>query len=565
MKNQNTPRHDPFGISGWLPLRSAFLLLSTCVALLGAPLAIHGSPVNFVITGSLATARNGHTATLLPNGKVLVAGGRNGNSILASAELYDPASGTWSATGSLATARAFHTATLLPNGKVLVAGGGNNSAELYDPASGTWSATGSLATARAFHTATLLLNGKVLIVAGEGNGAPFVLASAELYDPASGTWSATGSLASARAGQPSGHTATLLPNGKVLVAGGGDINGIRASAELYDPASGTWSATGSLATARSGHTATLLPNGKVLAAGGGDGGSILASAELYDPASGTWSATGSLVFARFAHTATLLPNSKVLVAGGEGPFQSVLASAELYDPASGTWSATGSLVFARWTHTATVLPNGKALVAGGFSSFSGGELASADLSNMSQLDTTQPLLNISTRARVLTQDEVLIGGFIITGAQDKTVLIRGIGPSLTTFGIAMPLADPTLELHDHTSALIVSNDNWRDSQQSQISATGLAPSSDSESVILATLAPGAYTAVLRAQAMTTGTGLVEVYDVDQNPNTQITNLSTRGFVGTGDDVMIGGTIFHGSPGTAYRILVRAIGPSLSRM
>src|SRR5439155_14741534 len=274
---------------------------------------------------------------------------------------------------------------------------------------------------------------------------------------------------------------------------------------------------------------------------------------------------GSLVLARFDHTATLLPTSKVLVAGGEGAAESVIASAELYDPASGTWSATGSLVFARWTHTATLLPNGKALVAGGFSSFSGGELASAELYNMSQLDTTQPLLNIPTRARVLTQDEVLIGGFIITGAQDKTVLIRAIGPSLTTFGIAMPLADPTLELHDHTSALIVSNDNWRDSQQSQISATGLAPSSDSESVILATLAPGAYTAVLQGKAMTTGTGLIEIYDVDQNPNTQIANLSARGFVGTGDDVMIGGTIFHGSPGTAYRILVRAIGPSLANM
>src|SRR5205085_2804228 len=148
---------------------------------------------------------------------------------------------------------------------------------------------------------------------------------------------------------------------------------------------------------------TLLPNGRVLAAGGGDGGSIHASAELYDPASGTWSATGSLVFARFAHTATLLPNSKVLVAGGEGPFQSVLASAELYDPASGTWSATGSLVFARWTHPATLLPNGKALVAGGFSSFSGGELACAELYNMSQLDTTQPLLNISTQDRKSTR------------------------------------------------------------------------------------------------------------------------------------------------------------------
>src|SRR5213076_2153914 len=137
-------------------------------------------------------------------------------------------------------------------------------------------------------------------------------------DPASGTWSATGSLASARAGQPSGHTATLLPNGKVLVAGGGDINGIRASAELYDPASGTWSATGSLATARSGHTATLLPNGKVLVAGGyvsvGDPYgefftiTFFASAELFDPASGTWRATGSLATARDYHTATLLPN-----------------------------------------------------------------------------------------------------------------------------------------------------------------------------------------------------------------------------------------------------------------
>src|SRR5437868_7051110 len=467
MKNRNIPRHDFFGISGWLPLRSAFLLLSTCAALLGAPLAIHGSPVNFVITGSLATARNGHTATLLPNGKVLVAGGQNGNSILTSAELYDPASGTWSATGSLATARAFHTATLLPNGKVLVAGGGNNSAELYDPASGTWSATGNLATARAFHTATLLLNGKVLIVAGQGNSAPFVLASAELYDPASGTWGATGNLAAAR----------------------------------------------------------------------------------------------------FGHTAALLPTGKVLGAGGEGRFQTVLASAELYDPASGTWSATGSLVFGRYLHIATLLPDGRVLIAAGVgpAGVQNDVLASAELYYTAQLDTTQPLLNISTRARVLTQDEVLIGGFIITGAQDKTVLIRGIGPSLTTFGIATPLADPTLELHDHTSALIASNDNWRDSQQSQISATGLAPSSDSESVILATLAPGAYTAVLQGKAMTTGTGLVEIYDVDQNPNTQIANLSARGFVGTGDDVMIGGTIFRGSPGTAYRILVRAIGPSLSGM
>ena len=121
---------------------------------------------------------------------------------------------------------------------------------------------------------------------------------------------------------------------------------------------------------------------------------------------------------------------------------------------------------------------------------------------------------------MLTRDEVLIGGFIITGAQNKTVLIRGIGPSLTTFGIAMPLADPTLELHDHTTAVIASNDNWKDSQQSQISATGLAPSSEFELVILATLAPGAYTAVLQGKAITTGTGLVEIYSTSIRTRTR---------------------------------------------
>ena len=571
-------RRPLFHTSEQLAIRPIFLLLSTAAALLGAPLATQGTPVNFVITGSLVTARYFHTATLLPNGKVLIAGGDGNGPSQESAELYDPASGTWTATGSLSPGTSEHTATLLPNGKVLVAGGVNGdifefgsilaNAELYDPTSGTWTATGSLGAARGEHTATLLPNGKVLVAGGVSNSYSF-LVNAELYDPASGTWTATGSLGAAR----SDHTATLLPNGKVLVAGGFNGNldtGFNlASAELYDPASGTWTATGSLGAARSDHTATLLPNGKVLVAGGFNDSNRLASAELYDPASGTWTATGSLGAARNGHIATLLPNGKVLVAGGFNgdSDSSILVSAELYDPASGTWSATGSLVFARGAHTATLLPNGRVLIAAGVGPGGVQEfvLATAELYYTTQLDTTQPLLNISTRARVSTQDQVLIGGFIITGAQDKTVLIRGIGPSLTTFGIAMPLADPTLELHDHTSALIVSNDNWRDSQQSQISATGLAPSSDSESVILATLAPGAYTAVLRGKAMTTGTGLVEVYDVDQNPNTQITNLSARGFVGTGDDVMIGGTIFRGSPGTAYRVLVRAIGPSLANM
>ena len=243
--------------------------------------------------------------------------------------LLDP---SWATTGSMATARDFHTATLLPNGKVLVAGGENSSdgilasAELYDPAAGTFASTGTMATTRRFHTATLLTNGKVLVAGGDNGTA---LASAELYDPAAGTFASTGSMVIARYG----NTATLLPNGKVLVAGGYNAGVDLASAELYDPAAGTFASTGAMATVRVSHTATLLPNGKVLVAGGAGPG-YLASAELYDPAAGTFATTGAMATAREQHTATLLPNGKVHVAGGQGA-SGFLASAELYDVGDG--------------------------------------------------------------------------------------------------------------------------------------------------------------------------------------------------------------------------------------
>ena len=268
-----------------VPLRAAFLLLSTAAAaLLLVPPAAQAAPFTFGYTGSLNTGRAQHTASLLPNGKVLVAGGQGISNRPTSTELYNPASGTWTVTGSLHSARVNHTATLLSNGMVLVAGGYGissnplTSAELYDPASGTWTATGSLHSARYSHTARLLPNGMVLVAGGYNNSV--VLSSAELYDPASGTWAATGSLNTARYNLP----ATLLPNGMVLVAGGFGISGPITSAELYDPASGTWTATGSLNTARQVHTASLLPNGMVLVAGGAGTitGSILSSAELYD-------------------------------------------------------------------------------------------------------------------------------------------------------------------------------------------------------------------------------------------------------------------------------------------
>jgi|GEM_PF-3124675 len=351
------------------------LRLELTPAGLAYPLVIDPS---WVPTSDLVTARHFHTATLLSNGQVLIAGGSNINGSLKSAELYNPATGTWSSTGDLATARESHTATLLPNGQVLIAGGfpgGGGvlkSAELYNPATGAWSSTGDLATARGSHTATLLPNGQVLLAGGEGDSFGF-LKSAELYNPATGTWSSTGDLATARGL----HTATLLPNGQVLIAGGVNTSsGVLKSAELYNPATGTWSSIGDLATARESHTATLLPNGQVLIAGGFNNG-VLKSAELYNPATGTWSSTGDLATARALHTATLLPNGQVLIAGGFPSGGGFFKSAELYNPATGTWSSTGDLATARDSHTATLLPNGQVLIAGGINN--NGSLKSAEL------------------------------------------------------------------------------------------------------------------------------------------------------------------------------------------
>jgi hypothetical protein len=518
--------------------------------------------VGFAETGSMVQPRAYHTATLLPNGKVLVTSGN-------SAELYDPASGTWTPTGGLTNGRNQHTATLLPNGKVLVAGGiaGFNDvaiAELYDPVSGTWTATGSLTYARRSHTATLLPDGKVL-VAGGFVDVPFTIAggnstdTAELYDPASGTWTPTGSLTRVRRY----HTATLLPSGKVLVAGGSGYPsgaGSPESAELYDPASKTWTSTGNLAGGRENHSATLLPTGQVLVAGGvyyaGPGNSEVASAALYDPASETWSPTGSLVTARYNHTGTLLQDGKVLVAGGTGGGAFGSARAELYDPASGTWISTGSLVSGRRDHTATLLSDGNVLVAGGHNSDS--FFASAELYGKS----VPTLLNISTRLHVQTGDKVLIAGFIITGTEPKTVIVRGIGPSLPVAGA---LADPVIEVHGPSGELLGTNDDWNDAATRQeISDSGLAPSNKLESALWGVINPGAYTVVLSGKNGGTGVGSVEVYDLDQAADSRLANISSRGFVETDDNVMIGGLIVGGgSPSGRANVVVRALGPSIS--
>ncbi len=292
----------------------------------------------FVPTGSMTVPRQYHTATLLLNGKVLVAGGYDGSfRVFASAELYDPSTGTFTATGSTSAARAWYTATLLPNGKVLIAGAaaGHASAELYDPSAGRFTTTGNMVEARMLHTATLLGNGKVLIAGGGADSPPDAqgiisgkaTASAELYDPNAGTFAATDTMLTVF-GSHNSHTATLLRDGKVLVAGQPQSSGgpVGPSAELYDPSTGTFAATGSVTVQRSVNTATLLPGGMVLIAGGWGYAGGLADAELYDPDAGTFAAAGSMSVARAYHTATLLPNGMVLIAGGD-----TFGTAELYE------------------------------------------------------------------------------------------------------------------------------------------------------------------------------------------------------------------------------------------
>jgi len=374
----------------------------------------------FAPVGNMVTPRTGHTATLLPNGKVLLEAGGGGSctqplscatagidcevTCQNTAELYDPSTSSFAATGNTEYGFVNQTAVLLGNGQVLVAGGQSwyctadspmgpcvtdlttSIAELYDPTSGAFSPTASMVSRRNGHQAAPLPNGDAIEI-GASLDSPDVNQSAEIYDLASGTFSLTpGELIMGRIGSDSPFTATVLQNGRILVAGGQGSavgSGILAEAELYDPTTGQFAQTGSMTVSRSGHTATLLNDGRVLITGGvangfieGNPSGIQQSAELYDPASGVFTATGNMNVARSQHTATLLGDGRVLIAGGLAPLNPLptpvcppppslapcfeqlsagTASAEIYDPPTGDFTLTGDMTVARASHTATLL------------------------------------------------------------------------------------------------------------------------------------------------------------------------------------------------------------------
>jgi len=346
----------------------ALTTASLAVALMGFRAAVPAASQagSVVPAAPMLEARSGHSATLLPNGKVLIAGGmlRNQN-FYRSAELYDPATGKFQLTGEMTMARVGHIAQLLPSGKVLIAGGwvgrgSTDSAELYDPATGTFTAISKMTGRRGRPTATLLANGDVLIAGGGDHDSPGGIASAEIFRVSTHTFEPVGSMHHARIA----HTATLLNDGRVLIAGGRGED-VTSSAELYDPKAGRFIETGSLLTARYKHAAGLLPDGEVLIFGGSDERDwhgAMSKAEIYDPHTGKFRPTSPLNESRFKlpGEAAQLASGQILVSGGS-------KKVEVYDPKNGKFLvASGEMNDAWHFMSETRLRDGTVLLAGGY-------------------------------------------------------------------------------------------------------------------------------------------------------------------------------------------------------
>jgi hypothetical protein len=338
------------------------------VLAVSSPAASAVSP-SLALAARMTTGRAAHTATLLPDGRVLIAGGfrQEGTAeiAIASAELFDPTTDSFEPTRDMVEAHVGHTATLLPDGRVLIVGGFNAAgrtaaAELYDPRTGGFSQVAELAAPRASFTATLLPDGRVLIAGGETanrRSQPM----AEIYDPVTGTFSAGASLNAGRAA----HTATLLADGRVLFVGGAAADGtVLASAEIFDPVTGTFTLTGSLTQARHKHAAVLLADGQVLVVGGSDHNDWqgqYASAEIYDAARGGFMPVADLTGERFklADAVLRLDDGNVLVAGGN-------RQVEIFDWRSQRFIADGQLDASYYYSVLTRLPNGRVLITGGY-------------------------------------------------------------------------------------------------------------------------------------------------------------------------------------------------------
>lgn len=335
------------------------------------PAPPEGATVGWSAGPDMSVGRGFHVAARLNDGRVLIAGGGLSGNPIRTAELYDPPTDAFRPAAPMNEGRSGARAKLLQDGRVLVAGSSGNTAEVYDPASDSWTPTGPMLHSRQQMEAVLLLDGRVLVVGGVVGNA--VSATAEIFDPATNTWSGTASMSAIR----TDHTLTLLSDGRVLVAGGvykwGGTVAIDA-VEIFDPATGTFSAAAPMNHARARHTATILADGRVLVVSGIQGPDVLRSAEVFDLGAGTWTDIADVDEPREAFTATLLSDGNVLIVGG---YSQGTASSELYDLVSGSWERI-AMNAVRGYHTATLLLDGRVLVTGGIDG-DGAMLASTEL------------------------------------------------------------------------------------------------------------------------------------------------------------------------------------------
>jgi N-acetylneuraminic acid mutarotase len=477
---------------------------------------------------------------------------------------YNPSTDSWVATttNNAPDARDGHTA-IWTGTEMIVWGGASsvyeNTGGRYNPGTDSWVATTNAnpPAGRAAHTA--VWTGSEMIVWGgffiDGDGIHH-LHTGGRYDPSTDSWVGTSTTNVPVERQL--HTA-VWTGSEMIVWGGFSGVSYRNTGGRYNPITNSWVATTNAnpPAGRATHTA-VWTGSEMIVWGGTDASTQLNTGGKYNPSTDSWLATTitNAPDVRSSHTAVWTGSEMIAWGGGSN---GSLNTGGRYDPSTDSWVATSTTdaPVARQIHTA-VWTGSEMIVWGGGNS--GGELNSGGR----YCAPTGTLGNISTRMRVESGNNVLIGGFIITGSAPKNVAVRGIGPSLAQSGIPDALADPTLELRDSGGTLIRQNDNWQDdaSQASQLTALGLALQNSNESGMVASLSPAAYTATLAGKNGGTGVGLVEIYDTGAGSNSQLANISTRGFVLTGSNVMIGGFILGGANNT--HVAVRGIGPSLAQ-
>ena len=465
--------------------------------------------------------------------------------------------GTWETRAPMPVYRQ-ELATSALNGKIYVLGGydelRNSTAtvEVYDPISDTWAFAHALPYA-VNHNAAAVAGGK-LYSFGAGAGETFV------YNPDSNSWSA-------RASSHYVHTQTAavgVINDKIYVAGGTGTPSQR-ELEVYDPVINTWAVKPPMTVPRN-HCAGGVINGKFYVVGGRGASNSATALEVYDPSSNTWSPLAPMPTGRSGIAAAVV-NNEFWVFGGEDLDGGLFGNVEIYNPVSNSWRQEPNMPSPRHGIWASVIGNRIYIEGGGYHA----GFAATNTNQIFTVSSETTLSNISTRSLVQTGEHVMIGGFIVQGSGPKRVIIRAIGPELTQYGITDALANPRLELHNGTGALIATNDDWQTTilggiitgnQVGDIQNSGHAPTAASESAIIADLQPGNYTAIVSGVSNTTGVALVEVYDLSPGASSTLGNISTRSFVQTGEHVMIGGFIVQGSG--SKRVIIRAIGPELTQ-